>query len=227
MEFAPSALLSTWAAGVAALGGLVVWWRIVGPGFTMLACGSVALFAAPAALAGAGPGAWVAVAVSVVAVAVRSRPGLSAIALWGAGAVLVVAGMLDDGPEVAVVTGAAFLGGVTMLMLLGHWYLVDPRLPRWALKALGVAAACGAVADAVAVSLLGAVPWAPGDEPVGFGFLLLAAASVVLVVAARAALGETGYSGVMAATGLSYLAMLTATGAAVLGRLLLDGPVLG
>jgi hypothetical protein len=39
-------------------------------------------------------------------------------------------------------------------------------------------------------------------------------------------LGEAGYSGVMAATGLSYLAVLTAAGAAVIGRLLVDGPVL-
>jgi hypothetical protein len=226
MDFAPSALLATWAAGVAALAGLVVWWRIVGPGFTLLACGTAVLFAAPAALAGSGQAAWVAVALAVAGALLRSRPGLSAIALWGSSAALLLAGLLDDGSEVAVVTGAAFLGGVTVLMLLGHWYLVDPRLPRWALKALGVGAALGAVADAAAVSLLGALPWAAGDGPVGIGFVLLAVASVILVLAARASLGETGYSGVMAATGLSYLAMLTATGAAVLGRLLIDGPVL-
>ena len=227
MEFAPSALLATWAAGVAALGGLVVWWRVVGPGFTMLVCGSVALFAVPAALTGSGPAAWVAVALVVLGLAVRSRPGITALALWASAAALAVAGMLDDGPEVAVVTGAAFLGGVTALMVLGHWYLVDPRLPRWALRALGVVAAGGAVADGVVLSLLGAVPWEAGDGPIGIGFLLLSASSLVLALAARAALGESGYSGVMAATGLSYLAMLTATGAAVLGRLLIDGPVLG
>ena len=45
-------------------------------------------------------------------------------------------------------------------------------------------------------------------------------------LAVWASLGEQGYSGVMAATGLSYLATLTATGAAVVGRLLVDGPVL-
>jgi len=31
---------------------------------------------------------------------------------------------------------------------------------------------------------------------------------------------------VMAATGLSYLALLTAAGTAVIGRLLVDGPIL-
>jgi hypothetical protein len=35
------------------------------------------------------------------------------------------------------------------------------------------------------------------------------------------ALRERGYSGVMAATGLSYLAVLTSIGSAVLGRALL------
>jgi hypothetical protein len=42
-----------------------------------------------------------------------------------------------------------------------------------------------------------------------------------------AALGEEGYPAVMAATGLSYLAVLTSIGAAVLGRLLAGGSVLG
>jgi hypothetical protein len=40
------------------------------------------------------------------------------------------------------------------------------------------------------------------------------------MVMVYSALGERGYAGVMAATGLSYLAVLTSTGAVVLGRLL-------
>ena len=56
---------------------------------------------------------------------------------------------------------------------------------------------------------------------------MYAVASALLMVGVWLALAETGYSGVMAATGLSYLAVLTALGAAVLGRLLVSGPVLG
>jgi hypothetical protein len=83
------------------------------------------------------------------------------------------------------------------------------------------------VLDLVATLVLGAVPWAEVDLVLGVGHLLLAATTVALMVMVWVALGEQGYSGVMAATGLSYLAVLTAIGAAVMGRLLVDGPVLG
>jgi hypothetical protein len=47
--------------------------------------------------------------------------------------------------------------------------------------------------------------------------------SIVLMVAVIAALRYPAYSGVMAATGLSYLAVLTTLGAVFLGRALLAG----
>ena len=124
------------------------------------------------------------------------------------------------------ITGALFLGGITSEMMLGHWFLVDPRLPRWALKRLDLAGAVGALADMAVLIGLGVFPWADGDLVVGAGFILLAVTTLVLMAAVWSSLGEPGYSGVMAATGLSYLATLTATGAAVVGRLLLEGPVL-
>ena len=74
--------------------------------------------------------------------------------------------------------------------------------------------------------VLGAIPWDGADLVVGVGFLLLTGTTAVLLAAVRSSLGEQGYSGVMSATGLSYLATLTAVGAAVVGRLLVDGPVL-
>jgi hypothetical protein len=132
-----------------------------------------------------------------------------------------------EGPVLGAITGAVLLGGVTGEMMLGHWFLVDPRLPRWALRRLDVAGGVGALLDLGALALLGALPWPEGDLVVGVGFLLLAVTTAVLMAMVWFSLGERGYSGVMAATGLSYLATLTAIGAAVVGRLLLTGPVLG
>lgn len=111
-------------------------------------------------------------------------------------------------------------------MMLGHWYLVDPRLPRWALRRLAVAAGVGAIVDFGVLVGLGVFPWSAGDAAVGIGFIVLAITTVVLLVGVLGALREEGYAGVMSATGLSYLALLTTIGAAVVGRLLVDGSVL-
>ena len=45
----------------------------------------------------------------------------------------------------------------------------------------------------------------------------------LLIVAVWFSLREPGYSGVMAATGLSYLGLLAAFGVVVVGRLLVSG----
>jgi hypothetical protein len=106
-------------------------------------------------------------------------------------------------------------------MMLGHWYLIAPRLPRSALRALAVVGGAGAVFDAIVVAARGAFPWAPEDFIMGVAFVVLSATSLLLMAAVFFALRERGYSGVMAATGLSYLAVLTSIGSAVLGRALL------
>ncbi len=106
-------------------------------------------------------------------------------------------------------------------MLLGHWYLVDPRLPRWALTSLDVAAAVGVVADAALLAAGGAFDWEPDAAIVGWAFVGLAAMSLLLLTGVWFAVREPGYNGVMAATGLSYLAVLTVLGASIAGRSLL------
>jgi hypothetical protein len=54
-------------------------------------------------------------------------------------------------------------------------------------------------------------------------YLALAVLSALLVAAVWFSLREPTYSGVMAATGLSYLGVLTAFGVVVVGRLLIAG----
>ena len=217
--------MSMWAAGLAAGLAVVPAWRIVGPGFIRLTGGVVVLLGVPAALAGGRVLAWVGVGAALAAVLAARRWALAVAAGAAAAVSFAVAGAFDASP-LAEVSGAVFLGAVTAEMMLGHWYLVDPQLPRWALRRLAWAGCAGAVLDLAVLTALGVFPWSAGDSVVGIGFVVLAVASAILMLAVVGALREEGYSGVMAATGLSYLALLTAIGAAVVGRLLLEGPVL-
>ena len=66
----------------------------------------------------------------------------------------------------------------------------------------------------------GALSWQSGDEVLGWAFVALSVMTMLLVVAVSLALREPFYTAVMAATGLSYLAVLTTFGAVVLGRML-------
>jgi hypothetical protein len=221
----PSAVLSMWAAGVAAGVAVVVWWRIVGSGFVWLACGVILLLGVPAALAGDSVLAWIGCAFVVVMIGRARRSSATAIAAIVAAAFFGIAAASET-DVIAVASGTVLLGTVTTEMMLGHWYLVDPRLPRWALRRLAFAAGFGALFDFGVLAILGAFPWSAGDTAVGMGFVLLAITTVVLMAAVVGALREEGYAGVMSATGLSYLALLTTIGAVVVGRLLVDGPVL-
>lgn len=216
----PSYLLATWSAGLAAGLALVSSWRIVGPGYTWLASVVTLVFGIPAGVAAGSPWAWVGCALALTAGAMARRPVVVGVAAaLAAGGFAIAAGL--DGLPVLAASGAVFLGGVTSEMMLGHWYLVDPRLPRSALRTLAVVGGGGAILDAIAVVILGAFPWASDDLVIGWAWVALSATSALLMVAVFFALRERGYSGVMAATGLSYLALLTAVGAVVLGRMLL------
>ena len=129
-----------------------------------------------------------------------------------------------------LVCGAAFLGVVTDAMLLGHSYLTQPGLSREPLKQLvriniwiwpvetlllclprGMVQVVSGSIDDGANGLLGWI------------WLLSTISTIVLLFVVEAALRERWYSAVMAATGLLYLAILTAFGEdlvarAVLGR---------
>ncbi len=219
MVVSPAIVLATWAAGVSAVTSFVAVRRVVGPGFTWLSAGVVVCLGVPAALAGGDAWSWAGVATAAAMIAVARRPQLVVVFAATAAACFAGGALVGSGGA-AVVTGLAALGGVTGEMMLGHWYLVDPTLPRRVLRALDVAGFIGVVADVVLLVLLGAIPWATTDAIMGWGFVVLAVTTLVLMTAVWFSLGERGYAGVMAATGLSYLAVLTAIGTAVLGRLL-------
>jgi hypothetical protein len=115
-------------------------------------------------------------------------------------------------------TAMIALGGVTGEMALGHWYLVDPRLPRSALTRLAIVGIAGLVAEA-ALQIWLDIGVAGG----GITFWILLVTSIILMAAVIGALRYPAYSGVMAATGLSYLALLTTLGAVFVGRAVTAG----
>jgi len=128
------------------------------------------------------------------------------------------------------IVGAAFIGAITDAMLLGHWYLVQPGLPRRLLNEL--VGALGWVWPAeVAVMLLptGMLAVLAGNVDdgwngtLGWFWVACALSTIVLVVVTNAALRERQYSAVMAATGLLYLALLTAFGTDLVARAVLAG----
>ena len=129
-----------------------------------------------------------------------------------------------------IIAGAAFLGAVTDAMLLGHWYLVQPGLPRRHLndlvRALGwiwpVEVAALLLPTGMVSVWTGAVDdgW---NGTLGWFWAACAVTTIVLVLVTEAALKERYYSAVMAATGLLYLAILTAFGTDLVARAVLAG----
>ena len=214
-------MLAAWCAGIAAIAALVTRWAIVGPGFTWLATGVALLVGSIAALTASSAASWTGCALLALAFAAGRRRWIAVILCLAAAVVMLVAGSSDETP-VLVLTAAVALGGVTGEMLLGHWYLVDPRLPRAALRKLCLVGLVGAGLDPAAAVILGALG-SGADTVVVVGWVLLVLTTIALMAAVWSALGERGYPAVMAATGLSYLAVLTVIGVVVLGRVLVTG----
>ena len=142
---------------------------------------------------------------------------------------LVAAGLAAGDPAALSVgrmlVGAVFLGAVSDAMLLGHWYLVQPGLARGPLIEL-VRWTGWSWPFEVAVLLwpTGMVSVLNGTIDDGYNGLLgwfwvaSTVGTLALVLATRAALRERQYSAVMAATGLLYLAILTAFGMDLVAR---------
>ena len=146
------------------------------------------------------------------------------------GLVALVAAGTDAGDPVLLalartLVGALFLGAVSDAMLLGHWYLVQPGLARapivelvrwtailWPFELLVLLWPTGMLSV-----LSGTIDDGYGGM-LGWYWVASTVATILLVGATRAALRERQYSAVMAATGLLYLAILTAFGMDLVAR---------
>jgi hypothetical protein len=153
------------------------------------------------------------------------------VGLVAAGAAAASGGFGPTALSIArVVAGAAFLGAISDAMLLGHWYLVQPGLPRRLLSEL---VRLLVVVWPIEVALLlvptGMVSVFTGrindgwKGMLGWMWIACAVTTLGLCFVARAALKERQYSAVMAATGLLYLAILTAFGTDLVARAVLSG----
>ena len=161
-------------------------------------------------------------------------PVVGVVGLVAAGVAAVsgdAAGAYEVGLSVArVLVGAAFLGAVSDAMLLGHWYLVQPGLARGPLNELvrwlAIVWPFEVVALLLPTGMLSVLSGAIAD---GYGGILgwfwvaCAVTTIVLCGVTVAALKERAYSAVMAATGLLYLAILTAFGTDLVARAVLSG----
>jgi hypothetical protein len=201
-----------WASGIAAGVAVVSLWKVARSGFVLLGAGVAALIGVLGVAAGAGVPGWVAIGVMLIAVPLR-KTRWAALAI-GLAAILWIWPASEPWGLGVAAAGALALGGITSEMLLGHWYLVDPKLPRWPLRRLAIVGVVGISIDAIVIRLVGREA-----GPVPSVLLIgLAITTVLLMVAVWFSLKGRSYTGVMAATGLSYLATLTALGAVVLGR---------
>ncbi len=151
---------------------------------------------------------------------------------------LVAGGVAAGGPTglsiARVIVGAFFLGAISDAMLLGHWYLVQPGLERglllelvrwtaflWPFELLVLLWPTGMISV-----LNGSI--ADGyNGLLGWFWVASAAATIILLGVTRAALKERQYSAVMAATGLLYLAILTAFGMDLVARATLARDLVG
>ena len=242
------------------VGGLLFCWfttrrRLVGIGYGWLLRGVYLLMALGAFGCGVAfgfepvrEGASIAVALAALAALVSSvlrrraeacsgpefDPRLDLIAPLLGVVGLVAAGIGAGGNDlvavVRTVVGAAFLGAVTDAMLLGHWYLVQPGLPRGLLNDL-VQVTLYVLPVEVAALLLptGMFSVFSGrvndgwNGTLGYFWVASVVTTGVLCVVTKRALKERYYSAVMAATGLLYLAILTAFGTDIVARAVLAG----
>mgnify|MGYP001492941749 FL=1 len=146
----------------------------------------------------------------------------------------LVAGAVDAAGSIwlsvaRTLVGAAFLGAVSNSMLLGHWYLVQPGLSRDPIFTLvnwtGLLWFPELVLLCIPTGMFSVLNGTIDDNYnglLGWFWVACVVATICLVIVTRMALKEKEYSAVMAATGLMYLAILTAFGMDLVARILLD-----
>lgn len=127
-----------------------------------------------------------------------------------------------------ILVGAAFLGAVSDAMLLGHWYLVQPGMSRAPLLELvrwtGVLWLPETILFLVPTGMISSLNGTIEDGyngMLGWFWVACVVTTIGLVYVTLLALREKQYAAVMAATGLLYLAILTAFGMDLVARAIL------
>ena len=156
-------------------------------------------------------------------------PAIGLIGLIAGGWAAAPKGGGDGALSIArTIVGALFLGAVSDAMLLGHWYLVQPGLSRkpigeindWLLRLWPVEVALLLVPTGMISVINGSISDSYGGM-LGWFWIGCALMTGGLAFTTRIVLRERFYSAVMAATGMLYLAILTAFGTDLVARAVL------
>ena len=111
----------------------------------------------------------------------------------------------------------SLISGIFSLMMIGHWFLVDPTISKEGMKKIAI------VTSIQSLALIPLVQFDfinSGIVPIyKLVIICLYATTSILAFASYKSLNEKSYTGVMAATGLSYLSLIVSIGAT--GTLLL------
>ncbi len=238
--------MTQWAAGMLAALFVVQTWRLASAGYGWLVNGvSAAMLLGGWWLSRGHVGFLLASAIlAVFAIAVSAIPQIRNArygrylqeSLQACAVIMAVLGLFDiqasllpvSDPQflprlVQSLAAAALVGVITDAMMLGHWYLIDPKLPKRAINRLNIIAAGTLGAYVVAVGLFSlwlGTGLAGGNEIFVGAWLALAVFLAVLLFLVRGALKVKGYASVMSATGLYYVATMLAFGSVVLGQYL-------
>ena len=111
----------------------------------------------------------------------------------------------------------SLISGIFSLMMIGHWFLVDPTISKEGMKKIAIVTSLQSLAliPLVQFDLINS-----GIVPIyKLIIIFLYATTSILAFASYKSLNEKSYTGVMAATGLSYLSLIVSIGAS--GTLLL------
>ena len=233
-------VLVSWTAGTVAVAAWTQSWGVVRRGHFRIVAWSTLVIAVLARVAGRGldagaAGGWlIGLTAATIAylVAQYLRSDMPGVVLGAIAAVVGVATLVEAATELPawplalaaaeLVAGALLLGAVTNGMLLGHWYLNQPGLKPWALGRLsdlclvgvGASGALGLVAVGKLASaqtegaVLGLQGFGQSFGAVFYGtwLVLLAFTGVVSWMARRC----VKIRSIQSATGLFYVAILTA-----------------
>jgi hypothetical protein len=102
------------------------------------------------------------------------------------------------------------ISGIFSLMMIGHWFLVDPTITRIGMKNI----ARSSIFIAVVLCVLLLTGFASEELSIFYRNIIIGlyVSSGILSLGSLKSLNEKSYTGVMAATGLSYLSLLVSLG---------------
>ena len=111
----------------------------------------------------------------------------------------------------------SLISGVFSLMMIGHWFLVDPTISKEGMKKIAI------LTSVQSLLIIPLIYFNFLTDDLGDTYKLvimfLYLSTAILSFASYKSLNEKSYTGVMAATGLSYLSLIVSIGAS--GTLLL------